>query len=129
VSKPRRHTGCPNAPGKKAEAVADLTLAFLVSLAQGLPKAQRFLDERYQLSDNWAGARFEGGDVRRHVLGLIGYGPIGRRVAQRVLAFGLTCRVRPFGPLPTTSEQIRTARLAGPLRASLTPPNAPAKFA
>jgi D-3-phosphoglycerate dehydrogenase / 2-oxoglutarate reductase len=82
-----------NTPGKNAEAVADLTLAFLVMLARGLPKAQRFLDEGHQLKDNWEGARFIGSDLRRHVLGLVGYGQIGRRVALRALAFGMTVLV------------------------------------
>ncbi|HEU5373719.1 MAG TPA: NAD(P)-dependent oxidoreductase [Gaiellaceae bacterium] len=77
-------------PGKNAEAVADLTIAFLVMLARGLPKAQRFLEEGHQLRDNWEGAKFMGSDLRRHVLGLVGYGQIGRRVAQRALPFGLT---------------------------------------
>jgi D-3-phosphoglycerate dehydrogenase / 2-oxoglutarate reductase len=79
-----------NTPGKNAEAVADLTLAFLVVLARGLPKAQRFLAEGGRLKDNWEGARFMGSDLRRHVLGLVGYGQIGRRVAARALAFGMT---------------------------------------
>jgi D-3-phosphoglycerate dehydrogenase len=78
-----------NTPGKNAEAVADLTLAFLVMLARGLPKAQRFLEDGGRLRDNWEGARFIGSDLRRHVLGIVGYGQIGRRVAQRALAFGL----------------------------------------
>jgi D-3-phosphoglycerate dehydrogenase len=79
-----------NTPGKNAEAVADLTLAFLVMLARGLPKARRFLEEGHQLRDNWEGARFIGSDLRRHVLGLIGYGQIGRRVARRALSFGMS---------------------------------------
>jgi D-3-phosphoglycerate dehydrogenase / 2-oxoglutarate reductase len=78
-----------NTPGKNAEAVADLTLAFLVMLARGLPKAQRFLEEGNRLRDNWEGARFIGSDLRRHVLGLIGYGQIGRRVALRAAGFGM----------------------------------------
>jgi D-3-phosphoglycerate dehydrogenase len=76
-------------PGKNAEAVADLTLAFLVILARGLPVAQRFLDDGNRLTDNWEGARFIGGDLRRHTLGLVGYGQVGTRVAARALPFGL----------------------------------------
>ncbi len=59
-------------PGKNAEAVADQTIAFLVMLARGFPKAQRFLLEGNQLKDNWEGARFIGSDLRRHTLGLVG---------------------------------------------------------
>lgn len=80
-------------PGKNAEAVADLTLAFLVMLARGLPKAQRFLDEGHQLKDNWEGARFIGSDLRGHTLGLVGYGQVGHRVAARALAFGMAVLV------------------------------------
>jgi D-3-phosphoglycerate dehydrogenase len=76
-------------PGKNAEAVADLTIAFLVMLARGLPRAQRFLEEGNQLRDNWEGAKFMGNDLRRHVLGIVGYGQIGHRVAQRALPFGM----------------------------------------
>jgi phosphoglycerate dehydrogenase-like enzyme len=62
-------------------------------LARGLPKAQRFLEEGHRLRDNWEGARFMGSDLRRHVLGLVGYGQIGRRVAERAVAFGMTILV------------------------------------
>jgi len=79
-----------NTPGKNAEAVADLTIAFLVMLARGLPKAQRFLDEGNRLRDNWEGAKFMGSDLRRHVLGLVGYGQIGSRVSERALPFGMS---------------------------------------
>jgi D-3-phosphoglycerate dehydrogenase / 2-oxoglutarate reductase len=77
-------------PGKNAEAVADQTLAFLIMLARGFPRAQRFLDEGNQLRDNWEGAKFMGSDLRSHTLGLVGYGAVGRRVAHRALAFGMT---------------------------------------
>jgi D-3-phosphoglycerate dehydrogenase len=77
-------------PGKNANAVADLTIGFLVSLARGLPRAQRFLEDGNQLRDNWEGAKFMGSDLRRHVLGIVGYGQIGRRVAERALSFGMT---------------------------------------
>jgi D-3-phosphoglycerate dehydrogenase len=82
-----------NTPGKNAEAVADQTIAFLVMLARGFPKAQRFLEEGNQLKDNWEGAKFMGSDLRRHTLGLVGYGQVGHRVALRALPFGMSVLV------------------------------------
>ncbi len=90
-----------NTPGKNADAVADMTLAFLVMLARGFPKAQRFLEEGNQLKDNWEGAKFIGSDLRRHTLGLVGYGQIGHRVVPRAVAFGLAVIVYdPFVDVP-----------------------------
>lgn len=77
-------------PGKNAEAVADQTLAFLIMLARGFPRAQRFLDDGHELRDNWEGAKFIGDDLRGHTLGLVGCGRVGHRVAHRALAFGMT---------------------------------------
>jgi D-3-phosphoglycerate dehydrogenase len=85
----RRGLPLVNTPGKNAEAVADQTLAFLIMLARGFPRAQRFLESGHQLKDNWEGARFIGSDLRRHTLGLIGYGQVGIRVARRALACGM----------------------------------------
>ena len=77
-------------PGKNAEAVADLTLAFLVMLARRLPRAQRFLGDGNQLKDNWEGAQFMGNDLRGHSVGLVGYGNVGQLVARRALPFGMS---------------------------------------
>jgi D-3-phosphoglycerate dehydrogenase / 2-oxoglutarate reductase len=100
-------------PGKNAEAVADQTLAFLIMLARGFPRAQRFLDEGHQLKDNWEGARFIGSDLRGQTLGLVGYGHVGRRVAHRALPFGMAVLVYdPFVHVDTSDgvEQVRTFR-------------------
>lgn len=86
-----------NTPGKNAEAVADQTIAFLVMIARGFPRAQRFLLEGNRLKDNWEGAKFIGSDLRRHTLGLVGYGNVGQRVGVRARAFGMT--VIAFDPL------------------------------
>lgn len=88
-----------NTPGKNADAVADLTLAYMVMLARRIPAAQRFLAEGNRLRSNWEGKRFFGHDLREHVLGLVGYGQIGRRVAQRAAPFGVTTVV--FDPYVT----------------------------
>ena len=97
-----------NTPGKNAEAVADQAVAFLVMLARGFPRAQRFLDEGNQLKDNWEGAKFIGNDLRTHTLGLVGYGQIGHRVARRARAFGLSILV--YDPYATIddAEQVDT---------------------
>jgi D-3-phosphoglycerate dehydrogenase / 2-oxoglutarate reductase len=79
-----------NTPGKNAEAVADQTLAFMVMLARGFPRAQRFLIEGGTLGESaFEGARFLGHDLGGHTLGLVGYGNVGRRVRLRALAFGM----------------------------------------
>jgi D-3-phosphoglycerate dehydrogenase / 2-oxoglutarate reductase len=83
-------------PGKNAEAVADETLAFLVMLARGFPKAQQFIQQGGHVTDNWAGAIFLGNDLRGHTLGLVGYGRIGRKVSERSRAFGM--RVLAYDP-------------------------------
>jgi D-3-phosphoglycerate dehydrogenase len=78
-----------NTPGKNAEAVADLTLAFLIMLARRLPRAMRFLGDGGQVTGNWQGSSFMGSDLRDHTLGLVGYGQVGKRVAKRAVSFGM----------------------------------------
>jgi D-3-phosphoglycerate dehydrogenase len=79
-----------NTPGKNADAVADQTLAFMVMLARGFPRAQKFLLDGGRLGESaYEGAQFLGHELGGHVLGLIGYGNVGRRVARRALAFGM----------------------------------------
>jgi D-3-phosphoglycerate dehydrogenase len=99
-----------NTPGKNAEAVADQTLAFLIMLARGFPRAQRFLDEGHQLKDNWEGARFTGSDLRRHTLGLVGFGLVGHKVARRALAFGM--RVVAYDPYTEVDAATGVAEVA-----------------
>ena len=86
-----------NTPGKNAEAVADQTLGFLVMLARGMTKAQRFLADGNRIKDNWEGVRFLGNDLRGHTLGLVGYGRVGSRVAVRARACGMNVLV--YDPL------------------------------
>ena len=101
-----------NTPGKNAESVADQALAFMIMLARGFPRAQRFLVEGGTLGESaFEGARFLGHDLGGHVLGLLGFGNVGSRVQRRAHAFGMhTVVYDPYvriGELPAT-EQVST---------------------
>jgi phosphoglycerate dehydrogenase-like enzyme len=87
-------------PGKNAQAVAELTIAFMVMLARRLPEVVRFLEGGGELArDNYEGAKWMGHDLEGHVLGLIGYGQIGHRVARIAKAMDMRVIVSdPFVP-------------------------------
>jgi D-3-phosphoglycerate dehydrogenase len=77
-------------PGKNADAVAELTIAFLVMIARRLPEAIRHVESGGVFGhDNYEGSRYFGHDLAGHTLGLVGFGQVGRRVATRALAFGM----------------------------------------
>jgi len=100
-----------NTPGKNAESVADQALAFMIMLARGFPKAQRFLIEGGTLGESaFEGARFLGHDLGGHVLGLVGFGNVGRRVHRRALAFGM--RLVVFDPYVRLGELASTEQVA-----------------
>jgi D-3-phosphoglycerate dehydrogenase len=77
-------------PGKNAEAVADLTIAFIVMLARRLPEVVRHVEGGGQFGhDNYEGRNWFGHDLAALTLGLVGLGQVGRRVATRAQAFGM----------------------------------------
>jgi D-3-phosphoglycerate dehydrogenase len=58
-------------PGKNAQSVADQAVCFLVMLARGFPKAQRFVAEGGRLGGStFEGLEFFGRELGGHVLGL-----------------------------------------------------------
>jgi D-3-phosphoglycerate dehydrogenase len=84
-------------PGKNAESVADLTIAFLVMLARGISRAAGFLAGGGRVGEStFEGAEWFGHDLGGHLLGLVGYGHVGRRVALRAIAMGMA--VASFDP-------------------------------
>ncbi|HEY3764452.1 MAG TPA: NAD(P)-dependent oxidoreductase [Gaiellales bacterium] len=79
-----------NTPGKNAAAVVELTLAFMIMLARGLPRAQEFLLAGGELgASTFEGAEFFGGELGGRALGVVGYGQVGRRVARAATALGM----------------------------------------
>lgn len=82
-------------PGKNADAVADLTIGFLISLVRNVPASLRDVDERVAdgrplAESTFEGARWFGREVKGLRLGLIGYGNVARLVAARARALGAT---------------------------------------
>jgi D-3-phosphoglycerate dehydrogenase len=92
-------------PGKNAEAVADLTIAFLVILARGVMRAAGFLAGGGRVGEStFEGAEWFGHDLGGHLLGLVGYGQVGRRVALRAIAMGMA--VASFDPNVTSAAML-----------------------
>ncbi len=82
------------APARNAEAVADLTLAFLVMLARRIMTGLTYIREGGRMGDSaFEGAQFFGNELRGHTLGLVGCGNVGVRVANRAAAFGMSVAV------------------------------------
>ena len=82
-----------NTPGVLTESTADLTWALILAVARRVPEAHNYMVAgRYRI---WGPNLFLGEDVspgasgQRKVLGIIGYGRIGRAVAKRAIGFDM----------------------------------------
>lgn len=72
-------------PGENSVSVAELVLAFLLTAVRRIPDAWQ--DTR---KGNWNRMNFVGGELFGKTLGIVGLGRIGRLVAERARAFGMT---------------------------------------
>jgi D-3-phosphoglycerate dehydrogenase / 2-oxoglutarate reductase len=80
-----------NTPGKNAEAVAELTIAFALLLVRAVPRASRYLLDRGSPAESvFEGSEFFGREAASLILGLVGLGRVGRAVAARARALGFT---------------------------------------
>jgi D-3-phosphoglycerate dehydrogenase len=80
-----------NSPGKNAQAVAELTLAFALLLIRGVSVSTRYLLEGGSHADSaFEGGKFIGGEADSMTLGLVGLGHVGQGVAVRATGLGFT---------------------------------------
>jgi len=85
----RRGIPVTNAPGRNAEAVAELTIALALMLIRGVPAAARYLTAGGQLAEStYEGSQFIGCEAAGLTLGLVGLGNVGREVAARAGPLG-----------------------------------------
>jgi D-3-phosphoglycerate dehydrogenase / 2-oxoglutarate reductase len=121
-----------NTPGKNAEAVAELTIAFALLLIRAVPRASRHLLEGGGFAESVFGGReFFGREAPSLTMGLVGLGHVGREVARRARALGFTLAgydpQPPPDPVPGVDLMPLDALLARSdivsLHARLTPEN------
>ncbi len=113
-----------NTPGVLTATSADLTWALLLAVARRIPEAHNYVTAgRFQI---WGPNLFLGGDVGRgasdvaKVLGIVGFGRIGRAVARRAIGFDM--EVLAYDPYNRdgieADERARQAELGELLEAS-----------
>jgi D-3-phosphoglycerate dehydrogenase len=73
-----------NAAGASSVSVAELALGLMLSLARPIPAADASMKR-----GEWEKKKFMGTELRGKLLGVIGFGRIGREVAARARAFGM----------------------------------------
>lgn len=99
----RRGIAVITAPARNADAVADLSLAFMVMLARNMTGSIKYVSDGGRVGDSaFEGAQFFGHELGGQMLGLVGYGNVGRRVASRAAAFGMSILV--FDPYIDASQ-------------------------
>lgn len=74
--------GVVSAPGTNADAVADLTMGLILSMARDIPRADRLVK-----AEEWP--RVIGHQVSEKTVGILGLGLIGKKVAARAAGFGM----------------------------------------
>jgi len=93
-----------NTPRASSVSVAELALGFMFMLARNLYKASSTMK-----AEKWEKKTFEGDEIGGKTLGLIGIGNIGKEVAIRANALGVT--VIAYDPYVKESEGVRLVTL------------------
>ena len=93
VAARKRGVAVAVAPAANADAVAEHALALMLALTRQLPMLDRMVR-----GGRWADSTWQGRDFRGAVVGIVGYGSIGRSTARLAAALGARVLVlRPHG--------------------------------
>ena len=100
------HVLVTNTPGVLTDATADLAFALLLAAARRVGEAERQL--RTNGFPPWSPGFMLGKRLRGKILGIVGYGRIGRAVALRAKGFGLSVVATPSSPstLDTAEDDV-----------------------
>ena len=93
-----------NTPKASSASVAELAIGFMFALARNLFKATSTMK-----AEKWEKKAFQGDEIGGKTLGLIGIGNIGREVARRANALGLT--VIAYDPYVKEAESVKLVTL------------------
>ncbi len=93
-----------NTPMASSASVAELAIGFMFALARSIYKATASMK-----SEKWDKKAFEGDEIGGKTLGLIGVGNIGREVAGRANALGMT--VIAYDPYVKSAEGVKMVTL------------------
>lgn len=78
-----------NVPDAFVDACADCAIGMLLALARKLPQADAYVRSGAWPNDGFQPGVWDGMELRDKTLGVVGFGRIGRAVAQRAQAFGM----------------------------------------
>src|SRR5512136_1084383 len=100
-----------NTPKASSASVAELTIGFMFALARSIYKATDSMK-----AEKWEKKSFEGDEIGGKTLGLVGIGNIGKEVARRANALGMT--VLAYDPYVKQSDGVKLVTLDELLAAS-----------
>jgi D-3-phosphoglycerate dehydrogenase / 2-oxoglutarate reductase len=89
-----------NTPGGNTVTTGEQALSMMMSLARNIPQACASLK-----SGKWEKSKFQGTEIFGKVLGVVGFGRIGRVVAERAL--GLKMRVLVYDPYVSADQALK----------------------
>ena len=106
----RRGVVVTNTPAVLDDATADLTMALILAATRRLAEGDRLV--RSGRDWNWGMGFMLGSSLQGRLLGIVGLGGIGKRVAQRARAFGREIAYHQRNPVPAEVEAALAEALA-----------------